>query len=205
MKKLLFQIVLIIVVASIFGLIYNYRARNPLPLIYQGPKVNYVSDSAFILQPDSTSQHIIDTTKTLNNLSANKEISEEQTGLNKNIKNLNQQHSSNTLGSIDSAVSYEQVVKHLNDTNFVFVDARTIENYNKGHIGKSINIYPYLEQSEYIKKLLNLPDNKIIIVYCDGGTCELSHIVIEDLQKFGYKKIFIYEGGWEEWEKKTKS
>jgi rhodanese-related sulfurtransferase len=49
-----------------------------------------------------------------------------------------------------------------------------------------------------------LPRDKTYIVYCDGGACDLSHHVAKTLIEFGFKRVFVYRGGWDEWKIKNK-
>ena len=53
-----------------------------------------------------------------------------------------------------------------------------------------------LQQCFYIKPV---PKDRVILIYCDGGECELSHHVADVLKRFAYGPIFIYTGGWAEW------
>lgn len=82
----------------------------------------------------------------------------------------------------------------------VFVDARRSDQFAKGHIPGSINIYAS-EFAENIPKVANIPRDKLIVVYCDGGLCELSHELANELVTFGFRKVVVYTGGWEEWSK----
>ncbi|MCX7907965.1 MAG: rhodanese-like domain-containing protein [Ignavibacteria bacterium] len=102
------------------------------------------------------------------------------------------------------SVTYQQLIKHLNSPNLILIDARSPEEFTKEHIGRAINIYAYEEDlNKYFQKLVSVPiDNeKVIIVYCEGGTCDASHKVATDLIRLGHKNVFIYTGGWEEWTK----
>ena len=101
------------------------------------------------------------------------------------------------------AISLSQMKRIAEDTsgNFVIIDARQSEDYNKSHIGNAINIYPYDNEADVIEKIMALPKSKTIIVYCDGGDCDSSHQIGEMLKTFGYR-FFLFEGGWEEWIKK---
>jgi rhodanese-related sulfurtransferase len=47
--------------------------------------------------------------------------------------------------------------------------------------------------------LQSVPKDRVILIYCDGGECELSHHVADVLKRFAYGPIFIYTGGWAEW------
>lgn len=103
-------------------------------------------------------------------------------------------------------VTFEQMRRIIESTNFVIIDARQPEDYAKEHIPGAINIFPYSDESEVIPKLLSLPREKTIVIYCDGGNCDLSHEVANLLvNSFGFTKVYLYEGGWDEWSRKIKS
>ncbi len=99
-------------------------------------------------------------------------------------------------------VTYKQLVKLLNSPNLILVDARSSENFQQGHIGNAINIFAFENDlNKYFESLTKVPfdKSKIIIVYCEGGSCDASHKVATDLIRLGYQNVFVYAGGWEEW------
>lgn len=99
-------------------------------------------------------------------------------------------------------ITYSQLIKYLKHPNLILIDARSSEDFARGHIGKAINIFAYEEDiNQYFKALTTIPmdESKVIIVYCDGGTCDASHKVAMDLIRLGHKNVFVYSGGWEEW------
>jgi rhodanese-related sulfurtransferase len=102
----------------------------------------------------------------------------------------------------DMSITYEQMLKIIENPDFIIVDARNPVDFAKSKIGNAVNIFPYLEESEVIPKILDLPQNKKIVVYCDGGTCDASHKVVEIMKNFGYNNVYLYQAGWEEWSKK---
>ncbi len=103
----------------------------------------------------------------------------------------------------DKPVSYEQILKLIGKKDVQFVDARSPEQYAEGFIGNAINIFPLMEnQDELLIKVNELPHDKILILYCDGGNCDLSHELAKIMFEFGYKQTFLYTGGWEEWNKR---
>lgn len=81
-----------------------------------------------------------------------------------------------------------------------FIDARRADQFSKGHIPGSINVYAS-EFAEHIPAIAGIPRDKLLVVYCDGGLCELSHELADELVTFGFKKVVVYTGGWEEWSK----
>ncbi len=100
-------------------------------------------------------------------------------------------------------ISYDQFVMFLKMPCVALIDARIPESYAKGHVQNAINIDgTQAESPDVIPLLAAFPHDKIIVIYCDGGECELSHRVADVLKNFGYGPIYIYTGGWAEWSKK---
>lgn len=106
-----------------------------------------------------------------------------------------------TVESLENTLSYQQVMKIVRHPDILLIDARRPEDYEKNKIGNAINIFPDEENPDYYEQLIMLPREKKLIVYCDGGTCDLSHHVANDLLNMGFEKVFLYYGGWEEWAK----
>lgn len=105
-------------------------------------------------------------------------------------------------------VTYNQLIKYLESPNLILIDARSPDEYHKAHIGNAINIFAYEQDLNlYFQKIATLPKdpNKVIIVYCEGGSCDASHKVSHDLIHLGHKNVFIYPGGWDEWTKLRKN
>ncbi len=89
---------------------------------------------------------------------------------------------------------------HFDSGLAVFIDAREAQEYESGHIQNAINI-PYDYYEDYEDVMNELDDTGIYIVYCSGGECSLSI----DLADYLYNeklidKLFIFEGGWPEWQ-----
>lgn len=163
MKRVLVEILIIVLISSIIAIIYNAFSQKPLPLIAKKIQENEKGNPALF------DKNFVSQVKTL-----------------------------------DSMISYSQIIKILDSPEFIIIDARNPEQFEKGHIGNSININPYMEQQVYMEKMVMLPRDKGIVCYCDGGTCDLSHEVAKELINMGFKRVFIYGGGWEEWSKKRK-
>ncbi len=104
-------------------------------------------------------------------------------------------------------ITHKDVAALLDDPNThanlnIFVDARNDEAYEKGHIPGAIQADHY-ELDYYVENLLQFaPSADKIVVYCNGGSCEDSVLMCQDLLELGIDKsvIYLYEGGWKAWE-----
>jgi rhodanese-related sulfurtransferase len=96
------------------------------------------------------------------------------------------------------AVNYIQVKKLLADPSVMVIDARNEHEFAEGHLPKARNIFA-MEFQQYIPELIGMNKDIRVIVYCGGGQCELSHELSNNLIGLGFKKVYIYLGGWDDW------
>ena len=101
-----------------------------------------------------------------------------------------------TETSINNSLTYEQIsgeeAKHLMDTetDYIIIDARTIEEFSEGHIEGAILI-PEYEISQRAEK--ELPDKEqLILVYCRSG--RRSKIAARALADLGYTNVREFGG-----------
>ncbi|UCC38308.1 MAG: rhodanese-like domain-containing protein [Candidatus Aminicenantes bacterium] len=81
----------------------------------------------------------------------------------------------------------------------LFIDTRSEEIFQKGHILGARNI-PFVERKEEkVLDLLSFPLEKTLVVYCDGSDCQSSVELAKLLHKKDFKDIRIFFGGWLEW------
>lgn len=97
------------------------------------------------------------------------------------------------------SISLEQAYK-LYLQNILFVDARNKSDYDYSHIKNSLSL-PVFQFEDYKAILETIDVNQPIVVYCNGPDCDMSEMLAKLLVDSGYRKIFIFTGGWEEWEK----
>ena len=91
--------------------------------------------------------------------------------------------------------------KQLHDAGAaLFIDAREDWEFAEGHIPGAINL-PY-EQAITDPAALEKIDQggKPIVIYCGGGSCEVSISVAWELLGVGKTHIAVYMGGFPEWE-----
>ncbi|QTA90501.1 rhodanese-like domain-containing protein [Desulfonema magnum] len=87
---------------------------------------------------------------------------------------------------------------YLNDKS-VFVDARTRELYEEGHIKNAVSL-PLYEFEELFEEFMNnYPASLTIVTYCTGRECEDSHHLARYFSEMGYLNIKVYVDGYDEW------
>ncbi len=87
----------------------------------------------------------------------------------------------------------------LYNKNVQFVDARDYVEYEIGHIQGAISL-PYYEFDEYKSVLQSFSKNIPLVAYCDGRDCDLSIMLGDKLFEMGYKQVYIFFGGWIDWQ-----
>ena len=85
----------------------------------------------------------------------------------------------------------------IQDTDYILVDVRTIDEYESGHIQNAINFDFYSESFQ--KEILSLDKSSLIILYC--RTQNRSTKTANYLKENGYKEISVIEGGITSWVK----
>ena len=85
----------------------------------------------------------------------------------------------------------------IQDTDFILVDVRTIEEYESGHIQNAVNFDFYSESFQ--KEILSFDKNSSIILYC--RTQNRSTKTANYLKENGYKEITVLAGGITTWVK----
>lgn len=91
-------------------------------------------------------------------------------------------------------------VKSLYDEGAALIlDVRDPEEYRAGHIAGAL-LLPYDEAVTDPERLERLDaGGKPIVVYCGGGTCELSMNMAYALVEAGQRRVLVFMGGYPEW------
>ena len=85
----------------------------------------------------------------------------------------------------------------IQDSDYILVDVRTIEEYESGHIQDAVNFDFYSESFQ--KEILSLDKSSSIILYC--RTQNRSTKTANYLKENGYKEITVLVGGITSWVK----
>lgn len=87
--------------------------------------------------------------------------------------------------------------KALFDKKYRFLDARDISDYDAGHVQGAMNI-PFHEIEKYKDRLTDLNKDLVYVTYCSSA-CDVSIDMAYYMAKMGFKKVYIFHGGWDEW------
>jgi rhodanese-related sulfurtransferase len=87
----------------------------------------------------------------------------------------------------------------LADSSAIVLDARAPEDYVAGHLPGALNLPAEQFDRHYPALADTLKTAPRLIVYCDGGDCELSKQLGEALQGFGHGPVQLFTGGLEAW------
>jgi rhodanese-related sulfurtransferase len=201
-----------LIISSIVGLIFNNFNPAGISLIREEITLSFASDSLIIPEINRNEKETVDTveiTTQLENIENEQELSDE---LKDTIKQEKTEQINNENEIINSdedeeleeeifnepkAINLEQAFTLFNN-GAKFIDARDDFDYNEGHISKAINI-PYYAFEENENKLDNINKDETIITYCSGTDCDLSVLLGNKLVEMGYKKVFVFFGGWWNW------
>ena len=98
-------------------------------------------------------------------------------------------------------ITLDEAIDKFRQGTALFVDARSIDDFRKGHIDGALNI-PETNFEEYIGPFMaaNAPDT-ILITYCEGKSCLLSQKLAEKLILSGFDKVYHLKDGWGEWKR----
>jgi rhodanese-related sulfurtransferase len=96
-------------------------------------------------------------------------------------------------------VSMDKVKSMLDDPYAFILDARSEEDYDKGHIRGALNV-PYDRFVDFYKYVTEtIPQDATIVCYCMSVTCDFSDHLAEELRIAGYTNVLIYREGWDAW------
>ncbi len=176
----------IVIVSSVIGLVINFLRPDGISLMREEKQLVWADSLNQIKIVDSDSINI-NTVKSPSNDS---------------IINLKKKTAGNDETSAESfkepiAINLKQAYE-LYKKDIVFLDARENEDYKEGHIKNALNL-PYYDFDSYKQILNSIPQNSTIVTYCAGTDCDLSILLGKQLFESGYKKIYIFFGGWNDW------
>ena len=100
-------------------------------------------------------------------------------------------------------VNAEEVINLFDELeDLVILDARTLSDYNEGHIPDAVHL---VNTKTNEKSLAMVIANKHspVVIYCNGVKCGRSVVSAKIAAASGYTKIYWFRGGIEEWRAKS--
>lgn len=82
----------------------------------------------------------------------------------------------------------------------VIFDARGAGPYGEGHVPGARNLPGAESGLEIPTDILELPRNRALVVYCEGGNCQSSLALARRLHDEDFRNIRVFSGGWAEWQ-----
>lgn len=180
-------------------------------MIREKQELNWAPDSLFITPSiDSTANSVdssLSSTITSENeknevnpekKSDNKEIEKVEKKPQKTIQKETEKKSEVPAFEEPKAIKLDQAYI-LYNKGILFIDARDESDFNAGHIKKSVNI-PFEDFDNHKQKLDQISKEEPVVIYCAGTECDLSHLLANLLFEKGYKQVYVFFGGWVEWQ-----
>lgn len=79
------------------------------------------------------------------------------------------------------------------------LDARAPEDFARGHLPGALNCYVY-ELERFLPPVLRaVPPDTPLLLYCIGEDCEDSRFLAQSLKDIGYRRLYIFKGGFTSW------
>ena len=188
-------------------MIVNYLNPKGISLVREKVEIKWAPDSLFNSINQNTNSVEVDTsaatiTKSDDQIKESTEHLEEPKKADKSPVSEINEETSEEIGDViafpePQAITLEQAYK-LFVNGVKFVDARDEADFISGHITRSINI-PFDDFDNHKNKLEQLSKDKPMVIYCAGTECDLSHLLANLLFDQGYKQVYVFFGGWNEW------
>ncbi|MEZ4525435.1 MAG: rhodanese-like domain-containing protein [Desulfobacterales bacterium] len=93
----------------------------------------------------------------------------------------------------------EQAKSLFESGKVFFLDARSADDYQAGHIQGALNL-PWQEFDTHFERIMpDIPEDRVIVTYCEGETCELSKDLARALIEMGFSNVRVLVNGWSVW------
>jgi len=97
-------------------------------------------------------------------------------------------------------ISLPEAAKLFSARAAVFIDARDEQNYENGHIRGALSLPWYNVSKRFPGIAGDIPSGTMIIIYCDGEGCHLSHDLAVFLLDKGFENVRDLANGWTVWQ-----
>jgi len=98
------------------------------------------------------------------------------------------------------AISLDEAKVLHRSRGAVFMDARPLEEFTKGHIQGAKSLPWHEAEQQVMDVIADMSNDAVIITYCDGDTCNLSKDLSLFLENLGFSNVRILVNGWTVWQ-----
>jgi rhodanese-related sulfurtransferase len=184
----------------LLALVYNIFAAQGIPLIRVAPRTEEVPDSVLFPHGDGhagrTEAAAGQDTSLWKDIRVIAPLHERALHNPDSVRAVEQKKKEETVYRI---ISLPQLERLLKSRRGILFDARSEEDYRKGHITGARNV-PGLDPGRYFEKLAQLPRDTLLIIYCNNPECHLGRSLAEFLSVLEFKNMVLYDDGWDGWE-----
>jgi len=193
--KISYKNILSILISAIFiGLFYNILNPKGIPLIKEKRELVFENDS--LIHSIAAEKENLNLDSTLNSPIV-KKTTEKKPDVKNEVLNQNKLTDKIEPFTEPKAIKIDLAYK-LFKQGVKFIDARMPDDYQAGHIKGAYNI-PFDGDERYREILNNFSKDEILVVYCSGTDCDLSIYLGREIFEKGFKRVYIFFGGWNEW------
>jgi rhodanese-related sulfurtransferase len=98
-------------------------------------------------------------------------------------------------------ISFEEAKRVFMENSALFIDARSMDEYAKGHILGARSLSWHDVDRRFIEVTEDISQDTLIITYCEGANCELGCDLALFLRDMGFSNVRVLLDGWTEWNK----
>ena len=175
-QRAIIEAIIIITISSIIGVVFNEFHLKGIQITHERPPLEFAPDTVLAY-----------------------ELPTANITINQKERPDNQHNSKEPL-----LVNTKQVHQLLTKDIAILIDARSEAEFLKAHIPNAQNI-PIENLAEYEDKVNSLPQNKWIICYCDGPSCDMGDLLAYELMIAGFRRVAVYRDGIDAWENAGKA
>jgi rhodanese-related sulfurtransferase len=93
-------------------------------------------------------------------------------------------------------ISLDEIREHVRNGSAVMVDARSPEDFQRGHVRGAINV-PSNHKETYVAQLKrDYPADQLIIIYCGSSQCHAGDSVYDYAISQGFTNMRVFKAGW---------
>jgi 3-mercaptopyruvate sulfurtransferase SseA len=97
-------------------------------------------------------------------------------------------------------IGLEEAQRRFQQDAALFVDARPQSQYAEGHIRGALSLPWQAVDRYFMETAERLEGAAMIITYCDGESCDLSHELALFLKEMGFENVRVLVNGWSVWQ-----